>query len=82
MRLNVRTSLAVLALVSSLSVGPVAFAQNGPVADICANDIQKFCANKGHGHRQTRSCLEAHRKKLSPECRHALDTTGGGWRYH
>ena len=80
MRFNARTGVAILALASSLSFAPVAFAQNGPVATVCANDIEKFCANKGHGHRQTRSCLEAYREKLSPECRHVLDTTGGGRR--
>ncbi len=50
----------------------------GPVATQCANDIQGLCANKGHGTRQTRSCLEASRDKVSAECRQALDTTGRG----
>lgn len=52
--------------------------QTAPVATQCAQDIQTYCAGKGHGSRQTRTCLEANRDKLSAECRQALDTTGGG----
>ena len=57
---------------------PVSAQGTGPVATQCASDIQSFCADKGHGARQTRSCLEANRDKVSSECRQALDTTGPG----
>lgn len=52
--------------------------QTGPVATQCAQDIQTYCSGKGHGSRQTRTCLEANRDKVSAECRQALDTTGPG----
>ena len=65
---------------ASLTLVMPAVAQTGPVATACAADISKFCAGKGHGNRQTRSCLEANREKLSEGCRRALDTTGGGRR--
>ncbi len=53
-----------------------AAAQTGPVAQNCAKEIAQFCANKGHGAAQTRRCLQANRKSLSPTCQQALDTTG------
>ena len=65
------TALAIVATVT-------AFAQTGPVATQCAQDIQTYCAGKGHGSRQTRTCLEANRDKVSAECRKALETTGPG----
>jgi len=58
-------------------VGP-AFSQSGPVATQCAKDIETYCAGKGHGSGQTRTCLQANRDKVSGECRQALDTTGPG----
>ena len=68
------TCIALFSAVPALAQGTGA----GPVAAQCANDIQSLCATKGHGTRQTRSCLEANRDKVSPECRQALDTTGRG----
>jgi len=50
----------------------------GPASTQCATDIQTFCAGKGHGSGQTRSCLDANRDKVSADCRDALDTTGPG----
>ncbi len=61
-------------LMAGLTVG--AAAQTGPVAQNCEKEIAQFCANKGHGAAQTRNCLKANRKSLSPACQHALDTTG------
>lgn len=55
-----------------------AFAQTGPVATQCAQDIQSYCSGKSHGSRQIRTCLEANRDKVSAECRQALDSTGRG----
>ncbi len=57
---------------------PASAQGTGPVATQCSRDIQSFCADKGHGAGQTRSCLEANREKVSSECRQALDTTGPG----
>ena len=65
------------ATVAALVVSGPALAQTGPVASNCQKEIKQFCANKGHGARQTRSCLEAHRKQLSTACLKALNTTGG-----
>ncbi len=55
-----------------------AAAQRGTVARVCAADIQSYCADKDHGSRQTRTCLESNRDKLTAECRQALDSTGPG----
>lgn len=63
-----------------LAAAAPATAQTGPVATACATDIPRFCAGKGHGNRQTRTCLEANREKLSAQCRSALDGTRGGRR--
>ena len=67
-----------LAICVAFAATVPALAQSGPVATKCAKDIQAYCAGKGHGSRQTRTCLEANRDKVSAECRQALDTTGGG----
>jgi hypothetical protein len=68
---------ALLSILASLLLALPANAQGtGPVASQCAKEIQAFCADRGHGNRQTRSCLEAKRSDLSQECRQALDSTG------
>ena len=66
------TCLGSLALISSAS------AQSGPVATACKTDIARYCAGKGHGNRQTRTCLETNKAKVSDGCKTALETTGGG----
>lgn len=55
-----------------------AFAQPGPVAIACKDDIPKHCAGKEHGQGEVRACLEANKDKVSNACREALETTGGG----
>jgi hypothetical protein len=55
-----------------------ASAQNGPVATACKGDIATYCAGKGHGDREVRTCLEDNKGKVSAACKTALDTTGGG----
>ncbi len=71
------TKLLVGAALAICTVIP-AFGQTGPVTALCTQDIQTYCSGKGHGSRQTRTCLEANRDKLTAECRQALDTTGRG----
>jgi hypothetical protein len=61
-------STAMRMLLVAVTVATSAFGQTGPVAALCTQDIQTCCANKGHGSRQTRTCLEANRDKLSAEC--------------
>lgn len=68
--------LAVLAAASALLAG-AAFAQSGPVATNCSDDIAKMCAGRPHDG-STRICLEQAYDKLSATCKTALDTTGGG----
>ena len=51
---------------------------DGPVAAACQDDIAEYCADKSHGNRGVRTCLEQNREKVSEACRTALDTTGGG----
>lgn len=67
--------MATAALV--LGTGAVA-AQQGPVAQSCAAELAKHCADKPHQRGEARACLEANRDKLTEACRHALDSTGPG----
>ena len=69
--------IAAVALVTVALTG-AANAQSGPVSTACEGDIAKFCAGKGHGNRQTRTCLEENKDKVSSACKTALETTGGG----
>lgn len=62
----------------AVTLAGAAAAQTGPVASACKADIAKFCVGKGHGNRQTRTCLERHKDKVSASCKTALETTGGG----
>ncbi len=65
------------ALIIAMGAAPV-LAQQGPVAQSCADELAKLCADKKHERGEARACLEANRDKLSEACRHALDTTGPG----
>ena len=66
-----------LATLLALAVSSTAFAQSGPVATSCADDIAKLCAGKPHDG-SVRICLEQNYDKVSAACKTALDTTGGG----
>ncbi len=72
-----KTSILILTLLTFAASAP-ALAQRGTVAAQCAPDIQAYCPDAGHGARQTRTCLEKNRDKLTAECRQALDSTGPG----
>lgn len=74
--MNTRT-IALAALTAMTFVTP-SFAQQGPVAMACKEDIAKYCADKEHGKGEVRACLEAAKDKVSDECKTALDTTGPG----
>ena len=50
----------------------------GPVGQMCAADLAKYCAKVPHGSGEARACLEGNRDKLASDCRNALDNTGGG----
>jgi hypothetical protein len=78
-------ALAAMMIVASVASPSLSVAQPaglGPVGGICSSDIQKFCRELRHGRGEIRSCLERNRARVSPACRRALDTTGGGagWR--
>jgi hypothetical protein len=77
MKLANTFAIAVIAIAASIAV---ASAQSGPVATACKDDIPKYCAGKKHGppEDEVRVCLEANKDKVSPGCRTALETTGGG----
>ena len=78
--MNALTTSIFVALIMLLIEGPTV-AQGmgtGPVAKQCASDIQKYCADKQHGHGEVRACLESKKDKVSPACKKALETTGGG----
>jgi hypothetical protein len=68
----------VIAITACALFATTAHAQQGPVAQACKADIAKYCAGLGHGDRQTRTCLEKNKDKVSEACRTALETTGGG----
>lgn len=77
----VSTAVASAVLMGGLLAAAPASAQRyggGPVRYACSDDIATYCAGVPHGNMQARECLEVNRKKLSPECRRALDNTGGG----
>jgi len=66
------------ALFAAAAIANFAWAQQGPVATACKDDIQKFCAGKEHGQGEVRACLEANKDKVTAACKTALDTTGPG----
>ena len=66
------------ALFAAAAITTCAWAQQGPVATACKDDIPKFCAGKEHGQGEVRACLEANKDKVSASCKTALDTTGTG----
>lgn len=70
------TRIALLAGIGAV-LASGAFAQSGPVATSCGDDIAKLCANKPHDG-STRICLEQAYTKVSAACKSALDSTGGG----
>ena len=74
--------ICAVAAAAGLAMTLPAAAQNGPVADACAEEIGKLCADKqhgtGHGTGEVRDCLEANKDKVSEACKQALDTTGPG----
>lgn len=69
-----RTMLSAVLTGAALATG--AWAQQGPVATACKDDIPKFCAGKEHGQGEVRACLEANKDKVSAACKAALETTG------
>ncbi|MDX2155752.1 MAG: hypothetical protein SFW09_04500 [Hyphomicrobiaceae bacterium] len=59
-------------------LGSAAFAQSGPVATACKDDLAKLCAGKKHESREARTCLEENKAKVAAACKAALESTGGG----
>ena len=72
----IKTLATVLLAITALTAG--VWAQQGPVATACKDDILKYCAGKEHGQGEVRACLEANKDKVSAACKTALDTTGPG----
>ena len=60
------------------STGPNRGMGTGPVAQLCMNEISKFCAEVEHGSGQVRACLEKRKSELGEACTIALDNTGWG----
>jgi hypothetical protein len=84
--LNMLTKSAVLVAIfaaCTVAMSDPAAAQgrrdgSGPVATLCAGDIATYCAGLKHGNRAVRDCLTRNSDSVSPDCRSALDNTGGG----
>ena len=74
------TKTLAIALAVSAAFATAGWAQKGPVATACADEIAKFCADKEHGQGEVRACLEANKDKASEACKTALETTGPGRR--
>lgn len=68
----------VTALLASVAMTTAVWAQQGPVATACKDDIPKLCVGKEHGQGEVRACLEANKDKVSAPCKAALDSTGPG----
>jgi hypothetical protein len=60
----------------ALSAAP-ASAQSGPVGRACKTEIGSLCVGLPHDG-SVRICLETNYDRVSPACKRALDTTGGG----
>ncbi|MBB5046744.1 hypothetical protein HNR60_001492 [Rhodopseudomonas rhenobacensis] len=80
-------SLILTALFAALALSTIDAAQaqgrgygdgRGPVGQVCARDIDAYCAGIRHGNRGVRNCLNSHRPQVSRACRAALDGTSGG----
>jgi hypothetical protein len=71
-------SKGLVAAITATLLSSTAFAQTGPIATACKDDIPKYCAGKKHGQGEVRACLEANKDKVSAACKKALDTTGPG----
>jgi hypothetical protein len=69
---------AILALPAAALFTAAGWAQQGPVAAACKDDIPKYCAGKEHGGGEVRACLEASKDKVSAQCKTALDSAGPG----
>ncbi|MCU0954329.1 MAG: cysteine rich repeat-containing protein [Hyphomicrobium sp.] len=74
----IKVNSVTIALLTSISFSSAGWAQQGPVAAACKDDIAKYCAEKEHGRGEVRGCLEANKDALSAECKAALDSTGPG----
>jgi hypothetical protein len=66
------------ATIAGAALATNSFAQQGPVATACNDDMPKFCAGKEHVQGEMRACLEANKDKVSAACKAALDSTGPG----
>jgi hypothetical protein len=71
-----RKTFAIAAL-AALGLTSVAFAQPGPIARSCGDDITKLCADKPHDG-SVRICLETNYDQLAAACKKSLDASGGG----
>ncbi len=53
----------------------------GPVANVCAPEISRYCAYERHGAGNVRACLESNWRRLSHDCRSVFGRTGFGQRW-
>lgn len=60
------------------ATGPDRGQGSGPVAQLCMNEIGKFCAGIEHGSGLVRDCLEKRKSEIGEGCSVALDNTGWG----
>lgn len=76
-----KTAIKLVATAFALSTvfGPPAFSQEkGHRLAPCKADVEKFCASEPRGQGKVRTCLEANKDKVSPECKTALDNAAQG----
>ncbi len=71
-----KTAIKLVATAFAMSAvfGLPAFSQErGHRLAACKTDVDKFCASEPRGHGKVRTCLEANKDKVSPECKTALE---------
>ena len=79
-----RIPIAAAAVAAAMFVSGGASAQGtgrGPVANICAPEIERYCSHERHGAGGVRACLESNWRRLSNDCKSVLGRTGAGQRW-
>jgi hypothetical protein len=77
MKLTQPLVIAVITAIIASAPAVAKAASKGPVATACKSEIEQLCAGKSHNG-EIRACLESNKDKVSPECKNALESTGGG----
>jgi hypothetical protein len=61
-------SKGLVAAITATLLSSTAFAQTGPIATACKDDIRNYSAGKKHGQGVVRGCIVAKKDKVSAAC--------------